>query len=895
VLRGFRCGSFPVAALVACVAIGTAARAADQYVAASGDWDEPATWGTSCAGGTGAVPAAGDVVHLCPGRTLTVPCGVRPVLGRLVDEPGDWSAGGGFSMDHAACAPDAVGVMTFDNANMSVSAVVLDDMQAPAVFVLRGRPIYAGRDESLGILDFTPATGCASPGSCFEVRWPEGGAPPPADLAAALQPGAGSYRLVRLESGQHVHDALVVESTATAPVRMRVTPGAIDDHYGPISGFTPSLKMARDTTVTAWDTANPNRITGAVPTGTVAGNYLHDGRCIAMDRLSEDRAGSYYRVAATLDGGAGDDRLALDPWAAVAPEDAAGGTAWIAPCLKPADRFSAFEPVALVPAVPGQDAVSFFFDDSICPVLENVYLPDATVAQTPTAHNHAETLNFQDPPPQCRIDGPVVQIGLRNGAGLTPQVLAVWGADGFVFDRLTASGYHRPNPSAGSNVHHGFHLGDSKGVVLDRWSVSWSNNECGWINNNEGLAVPSLGNDRPYEGVEVTLRNGNCHDVFVLPTETHADGGRGFSCTGNPGVEGTVDCRFEGNLFWSVTSAGIVMAGREDGVAQAVARDNVVAYLRPFRQETTGTVLDVGMLSSSGGAWTRAWAANNALLATRRLGTGGVFAYDNPAHVAYSWIGEHQYALRWLAQPLDSATVHGVLVDAQGPGTSAIAGLIFYGSSLANTFTMRDLLVRRLCGPSLTGVYGIQNSAATAFTGPLDWRRITLGLDCAEFAGADEGAAGTGSSAVLLGSSSQADSNLAGSTLEDWVIANGDDGAGDPTDPNDEWSTFAIRGSACSSNCATLRNMVCTANRLGSQAFAGCTRNVGAATLVDVRRVGQPGPAVTGARYSGVARYATAFANFGLPEAGIVEKVASLPRRSPPTRAATSRSSTPRW
>jgi hypothetical protein len=851
------------AALVALTA-APAVRAADRFAARSGDWDDPQTWGTSCTGGTGAVPVAGDVVHLCAGRHVDVPCGVRPTLGRLVDEAGDWSAGGGFTMDHSACSADQVGVVTFDNASLSVVAIQLDDMQAPAVFVLRGRPIYDGFGETLGIVDFTPAEGCAVPGSCFEMRWPEAGPVPPADVATALQPGAGSYRLVRMESGQHVHDAYIVEST-TAPARVRITPGALDDHYGPVSGFTPSLKLARDTAITGWDTANPNRIVGSVASGSVAGEYLHDGRCIVMDRLAEDRSGSYYRIAATLDGGAGADRLGLDPWAVIAAEDAAGGTAWIAPCLRPGDRFSAFEPLALVPAVPGQDAVNFLFDTSVCPTLEHVYLPDASVAQSPADFNHAETLNFKDPPPDCRVNGPVVQIGLRN-AGLTPQVLGIWGADGFVFDRLTASGYHRPVPSPGSNVHHGVHVGDSKGVVIDHWSVSWSNNECGWVNNAEPLE------NRPYEGVEITVRNGNCHDVFGLPAETHIDGGRGFACQDAADSPGTVQCRFEGNLIWAVENAALIMTGKEDGVAQAVARDNVIAYIRPFQLDPAETATGIAMSAASGGGWTRAWAANNVLLGTRRR-TGGVFGYNIPGHVAYSWLGEHFVALRWLAAGAESPSVHGILVDAQGPGTTASAALSFYGNGITGSFSARDLFVKRLCNVNQV-VYGIRNQAGAPFGASLDWRRFTLGLSCAEYDGVDEGPAGGGSAAFLMGGSPQADSSPAGMLLEDWVIANGDDAAGDPADPNDEWSTYAVHGNSCTSGCAALQNIVCTANRVGAQAVPGCTRNTGAATLSDVRRVGQPGPTVSGARYAGIARYATSFANFGLPVAGLVEKIA---------------------
>lgn len=845
-----------------------AASAADRYVARTGNWDDPLTWGTSCGGGDGAVPAAGDLVRLCPGKTVTIPCGVHAVLGRIVDQSGNWAGlGGGLVADHAACPADQVGSMTFENDDLGTTGVLLDSMQPPAVFVMRGRGIYDSAP--IGVMDFTPAEGCATSGSCFEMSWP---APlvEPEGIATLLAPAPGTARLIRMESGQHVHDALVVESTATSPARVRVTPGALDDHFGAASGFTPSLKMARPTSVSAWDTSNPNRIRATIPTGTVAGGYLHDGRCIVMDRSAEQRSGSFYRIAGTVDGGASDDRLVLDPWEQIAAEDAAGGAAWIAPCLKPGDRFSASEPFTLRPAVAGADGVSFLFRATICPVLEDVFLPDSSVARSPIDGGHAATLNFADPPANCRVRGPVVQIGLRNEPGNTPQAVAVWGANGFWFDQFTTQGYYRPIPSLSANVHHAMHVGDSRGVVANRWSVSWSNNECGWVNNLEGIEIPALANDRPFEGVELTVRNSNCHDIVIMPSENHSDGGRGWACGAGVDTPGINDCRYENNLIWSVPN-GLVLAGKEDGVSQARARDNVVAYSRPFKQDTTAATQSISLASASSRGWTTAWAVNNALVGSPRRGTGPTYAYNTPGHVAYSWIGEHMTALRWLTAGADDPSVYGVLMDAQGPGATSRAGVSFVRNGMVGTFRIRDLWIRRLCVPG-QAVYGVQNTGGSGATAALDWTRMTLGLDCSEFAGAEEGAAGPGSAAVLFGNVAGSDANLNTSVLQDWLIANGDDGAGDPTDPNDEWSTFGVKGAVCTSNCATITDVACTANRVGATASAGCNNTTGNATLVNVRRVGAPGAPVLGARYAGLVRRVKAFDDFGLPETGLSEQ-----------------------
>lgn len=895
------------------------ASAANRYAAADGNWNTVGTWNDDGCGqpaDASAAPVAGDAVILCPGITVTLACNNDATMASLTDAAGAWSTiGGGLVADHSACSAGQVGQLVFDNASMSdnTTALQIDDIRPPGVFTLKGRQIYT--DEKLGLMEFTPAAGCAAAGSCWETKWPVTSPTfpitAPASVATAMNPTtytsfgvADSYRYIRMLDGQHVNDVFVVESATTSggnPV-MRFTPGAIDDYYS--SGFSPSLKMARDSALdaTPWTTTSPRRTIANITTGTIAGTYYHEGQCLVVDpqtRYAANRPTNYYRIAASIDGGAGVDQLLLDPWMVVAAEDTTGAVdADIVPCLKPGDRFEAWEPITLRPAVAGSDAASFIFTGMV-PVMEGVYAPNTTPAYSTLTSNPTAVFTIEQPPAGSSITGPVAQIGLRHidGDG-NPQVLSVYDSTGFTVNKFSGSGYYRPTPVLSNNVWHFLQVRDGQDLVLDGWAASWGNNECVW---NDASTV--TGSTKPDS---YTLRNGNCHQLYTPSGEVHPlgdDVDRGITCNRDAGYPGAIACQFINNMIWSVATNALSIGSDEDGISTGIARDNVVGYTHPFRVNNANSAYSVSLgRPAPGGTWSGGQLVNNVILTSRHTGgAGAVYGIFGAQNAYYNYVGENQIGVFLPNTNVVDPNYYGMLFEAAGSGTTMTVGINFKGNGLSGTFSIRDMVVRRLCNPAArrVGIYDDTSGAVTTPSGLYDWTHLSIETWCPEYAGNAEGASVSGSAAVRLGAGSGETVSMAGSTLTDWLLVNGDHGP-DGT-PADEWATYGVMfgpGTGCSASCVFAR-ILCSTNRQGTTTgTAGtCLRNPGAGyTITQARQLdtypealGIRGPDdlrlrkeslayaagpddVIGARYAGIIAYTSAMENMDIPQEWLVQR-----------------------
>ena len=841
--------------VVALLLLAIPAHAAERYVAATGNWNSTGTWSTSCTGATGSsVPVAGDNVHLCPGRWVTVPCGVDPVLGTMVDEPDGtltWTAnGGGLLADASECPAGDVPVWTFDNASTSTNAIVIDDMNANGSFIMKGRSIYDAEDATrLGVMDFSPGSCSASETTCFRTYPATAPYSAPTTLDTDLSPGtytdfdsapSAGFRLIRMTTGQHRGDVFMVQSTTNAPDTFRFSTGALGDMYA-----TDGLKTPRDIgagTIT-WTNTNPWRLSASLPTGTIWGtttNYFGEGQCIVMDR-GTTRPGTYYRVATSIDGGGSADTVIFDEFARLMPEDTTAPAAWWAPCLRPGDQFIAYEPMALLPAVPGSDSVNLLFQGvTVQPVLEYLHLPRATPAYLGGVGDSDSVIVFRNAGPQT-INGPISVIGLNNrasGPQTAPYVFGIYGTSNSTFRGITGSGYYNPAPTATGNVWHGFTINDSANVTVDDWSMSWGNNECLWN------SVADTPDDRAFEGFTGTISNGNCHDMWILASETGGgtcagttacDGGRGIAVSMTDGSHGTVVVR--DNLVWAVAVVGLTVDSVESSDHFAYVYNNVIGPIHPDKQATSGSTLGLTLQRQSvGGTAQTSYSANNVLLANRPSnGTVTSIGLDQSAHAYYSYIGEHRSGLRVtnVANGALSPEQYGLLFDLGGPGTITTQGIEVQRSQHNGTgHTLRDIVVRRGCDFSGSGLLaGLQDDTSPGTTANwLDYQHITMGMWCSEAAGNDEGAPAGGTGGFRFTQASY----LSTSIFKNILCITGDHNASDSDADNADFSGRCFDGSGSGTNNATLENVVCSSNRIGASVGTNCQNGMGPATNVNV-------------------------------------------------------------
>lgn len=748
----------------------------------SGCWnDATATWSaTSCTDTTYvAAPTSSDDVRLCPGKTVTVPCGTNAVLKTLADDA-SWTASdtGGLVADGSACPAGQVPTFTFYSTASTASAK-FERMGALATFTLAGRSVTtdAPWGEALDLTDNCGGSDKTANGvtwetaknECSKYTWAN--KPYSASVPTGLS-GLSLGNLVWFTSGLYRNNwATVTASTSTT---LTIGYGDPDDGFGTQSSMpaitgssSTSLEVPMDVTLTAWDTTNPTRIVASIQSGGLSalpgaanGTGQRAGWCLVTSTATTPAgSGRFYRIAGSVDGGGGVDSLILDPWDSVAPADrdagflAVGANAWIAPCVKPGDRWYSFEPVVWKPATAGTNQSSMAFFAGMCPTLTRVYNPNATAAEDGAGAWSDLTkpaFGFYGQS-GCTIAGPWAIGPMREVASVQGYVVGIKATNGFTISNTSLQGsYWYSSPS--NTVWHGFTYLDSAGLVFDRVNVSFINNEAFYLHQQTEEVSDS---DSTFEGMSLTIKNSTVHDVF------HkfglADSGSAIDITGNTHTSGVYTYDIHDNIIYNVVRSGI--QGKNGSMPfSANIYSNVIGTIHRESEVDTNTsrTMQFGN-GATNGFNPNTYVVNNVLLSTidynltTATSTYGVMN----ANTAYNYIGEHGVGVDAAAGATSDQWHYGDLIHAAGSASSTgvlTTSTMQYGYQLrrndSNTGSLivRDLTVQRLC--SLMPIYfaGIvfNSSVIPSVSMDMHFTHNTFGLYCPEAAAATSVAGSAG-------------------------------------------------------------------------------------------------------------------------------------------------------
>lgn len=842
-----------------------AAWGSDRFVVADGLWNEPATWGSACGGAGGeAIPSSSDVVHLCPGVTVQVPCGVNPSYEAMVDEPGDWTHGG-LVIDGSACEPGAVPRVSVAGTELGH---YLDDAGSEAAFVLRGRSVARG--VPFGFPSDLTATPCGTahgipygPDQCATYSW--AGAPhaSAAPAIARLAPG----QILWFTSGQWRNNFVTV--LHATPISVTLAFGDPADQKGQL-GLGPT---ARDVASVTWATANPRRIEARLPSGTLPGTGQLLGSCLVMEA-----SGSFYRIAHSVDGGVGEDSVFLDPWAEVATADAAGGPAWIAPCIRPGDRFDAFEPVVVEPVTPGVHIAGFGFMRGLCPVLERAHFPNLTGPRVfPASGLSLNLFNYAETE-DCTVEGPVAVGPVRDPVGGDSGYgVGIWRGERLTLRRHSFQGFHRSE-----GQFHGFRPMDTEDLVIEDANVSYANNEAFWTNSS-----PTDADDSEFEGVTMTLRRFTAHDVFQAPGTTDPAGGIHTAASNQRGIH---SLEIQDAVIWNVENPVALSLGDEPG-SGALFYDSVVAYPHLVAEGTWSPEFfqKFAVRCAASASDAEVSMANVALLTNERV-NGAVSAQTRFCrNIRYAYVGQASIGVMFgNAVGSEAARLEGLLV--QGGGPTGPVGDAIQLRRVANasspTLRVRDVVVRDWCfGIGAPLLRGIAETGTASDPYRLSLAHVTLGLYCSASAASPLNPASAG-----LSFSQGLANLLPGSQIRDALLA-----VGDPTQGGDVYEMFAARLASPpvpgAGNLSIDRVLCSECARSAAQCQLPCLRDAdsagyavgqtlqdfgGAVTLLgfesesDLRLLpGSPayqgGGDHMGARYAGLLHDSPALRDFGVP------------------------------
>jgi hypothetical protein len=808
--------------------------------ARGGAWDADASWDAEGCDGVDAPgqPVASDDVVLCPGRTIAIPCGMSASV-RSITTDASWTeaSSGGLVADHSECQAGQVGKLVFGGGGWNDAGARLRHFGPAATFVLKGRRIRV--DTPLGVVadfdagDDAPAARCEDgatrgsvtaatrAGDCFEVGL---------DGAATLDAAGWSVPkqpLVFFRTGRYRDGfARVVQTPSADRVRLAFTQP--DQSYAPFAA-------AYATTLTAFDTANPTRVTATVATDTLPDPIACAGPCtgrpadgggsgqLAGMCLALDGGQRLYPILGTVDGGAGADRVIFEQDAVIEPSDADGlpRAAWIAPCVRPGDVVEAWEPFVVTVATPGIDRAGIALEGDGCPTLEGVQFLKPGGIRSFSSELAGEgsdaTVEFYDSYAGCTVEGPIAVDGVYFVPGGTngPYPLMIDNVRNLTVRRFAEQGFYQ-NGGGDLAVPHSAKLQDCADVTIDHHSVGWLANESPWMSpldaiDESGLGVP--------EGVGVELSNFNVHDVWTPPGVVDGNGGPNFADGGlDRGVNRIV---LHDGMVWNVESPLVFNLWAPSSSAFVW---NVVIGATHWTNDAYASGSQVAL---SGGS--RAGAAHE-LLANSVI-VGGIsqrsamgLGLQNWQDAYYSAIGE-AVILDSFNRPIDRVRRVGMLYRQSGPtalaeytggGTSEALTIARYAEMDGGTpedpnVWYRDIVVKRFCRTDGVGRgLGVQSSLPGSATTHVVVRleNLTLGVYCPE---ATATAAGAPSAALYF--ASLVDSFLEPDSSIRSVLAI----TGDPADPFGYW---AVVGTPNGTGGPAISDVLCTRCRVGDNECA---------------------------------------------------------------------------
>lgn len=885
------------------------AESATKYSRASGEWSTASSWSdTGCGGAaSGAVPGSSNNVVLCDGVTITVACNATASAIDIKDDAGLIS--GGLIADATACAKgQAPKIALYGTAD--TAGIQMRYMGRQGTFRLRGRLVYSDLPwgvpsdltDNCGGSDITVngTTWESAKNECAKYTWASA---PYAGKITAFNDGTTGLNVgdvVWLTTGQWRNNYLTVLAVTSNTITVGY--GDPNDDMGTAGGFSPSLQAARDTDVTAWSTANPTRITATVKAGTLPNTGELQGSCLITD-TADGGSGKAYRIAASIDGGAGTDTLIFDPWVTVDPADDAAGfkgaanNAWIAPCVLAGDRWMAYEPVTVYPATAGTNRSALALWNGACPDLQYSRWPNVTqIADTgtpPTADLDGAWLQMYGQS-GCTISGPVAVGPLRSLSGSgDPYFVALKGTSSLTFDRFSIQGFYAvggAGPVTGQ-VAHGFRFHDSQNLTIRRSNASYFNNEAFYLTEP---AAETSESDEPFEGLSATFDEDNAHDLFEAAAET--DGGTAFAFRAALNTTGSYDISVTNSLAFNVSPSFAQFTSAIGLDYTATAQGNVFGYAHRVSQADSASRTDV-TCELGGANDLDAYVANNVFLTSvHYASTGYSFGTQKCKSVAYNYFGEHYTAISLGNGTLTGSSIVGNLIDGGGyasGNTSTMQIGVSYQRDTGQTGdqVVRDTTIRRQCGGPASsaqkGIY-IGNTAGTTFK-PM-FSHNTIGMWCPEAAGT---ACGNGTCAGIYFPSTN---NLADGSVMSHNVFN----TGPSTDA--AWKVVGILAySGATGGVTSIDSNICTQCRNGANTCqSACNRNAtGAAFSIGtnsrqldspVGRLGwysdtdprlMPGSialsdaSVVGARYSGIVHYSQAMLDAGIPIEWVIYRATS--------------------
>lgn len=930
------------ALLLALILFALPASAANRYVAATGDWDDVGTWnddGCGQAADASVAPTAADAVFLCPGVTVTVPCNYDAVLLSLADS-GTWTSAttGGLDADGEACADGEVPTFTFSQTS-SVGAVRFTSMGAAATYRLKGRSVIT--DSPWGEpLDLTDNCGgsnqtitandgnttgivyATATNDCSEFTW----ANVPYSASKPTLTNLSKGDVIWFTTGQYRNNFIhVVSSSANTLVVGFGDPGStygggLAGWDGPAqlptiggNGNKRSLENYIDVDMTAVNQTVPNRILVSIQTGALStvptggsGTGQRAGQClITSTQTATAGSGAYYRIAGSIDGGGSTDTLILDPWVTMAAADTAAaflataGNAWVGPCVRPGDRWYAFEPIVQKPATAGTHYSSLLAVAGLCPEIERAWWPMAT----PAADGAGAWAELTNPviglggQRGCTMDGPWA-IGPVRHAGTAGYGLSLRDSQNTTVRNASIQGLYMT--VAQNWRFHGFVWFDAQNLIFDGNNVSFVNNEAFY---HQTRLEETSESDSDFEGSTITVRNSTIHDIWDVVTSTDLSSAIAFQA--NQTV-GEFSLLAHDNLAWNVElntialsptpKAGTVVNlhsnvfGPGHRVDEADATDRDMIYCG--RVESTQNIVNNVILSDID--------YNVSTAGTTRI-------IRNCERVVYNYIGEAGTAVANGSTTTGTEMVlHGNLIE--GAGASAV------GLSTSNTYqrgfdltrdtldtiSVKHNLFRRFCPITTTASYAMQ-LGATALTDALDLTisHNSFGLYCPTITGVGNTPT-SGTAGISFQSATTIGNLVVGSHVGQNLLMVGDlthDAGADnyeirpincssalTTAPSltfrenvcSECGTSFACGEVCAYNCntATLVNVTHEANSVDTSLLSPARRMeaVGTRGITDLRlrrespafAVGEADP--VGSHYAGIISYRQAMQDADIPQ-----------------------------
>ena len=940
------------------------ARAVTRAVVANGNWNAAPTWGAACgAAPSGGVPTPADDVVLCPSRTVTVPCGVTAFMHSLTDDP-SWtssSLGGLATVDGDTCAAGQVPKFSFNGTSPNGMGR-LDGMGAMATFTLKGRNVipdsawgepYDLTDDCGGPATINAITYTPSKLDCSVYTWAN------QPYAAIKPPLANLARgnLIWFTTGAHRNNWAIVVGASSSTVTIGF--GDPGDSYGanapgggmPVIGghsAKTSIETPMDVSASAFDRSNPTRIQVTIQTGALSalpgaasGTGQRAGSCLITSKTTSPAgSGRFYRIAGSIDGGPGQpDKLILDPWQSIDAADldpaflSLSPNAWIAPCVRPGDRWYAFEPVVWKPSVAGLHYDSILFVNGLCPTIERVWMPMITPAQTwesgsePYIDMTQPSIGFYGQV-GCTINGPWA-IGPQREVAVQGYGMEVANTFGMTIKNTSMQGSYWDETSA----IHGFSFYDDANLTFDGVNVSWINNE-GFYHHSRLEEISE--SDRLFEGLTITIKNSTAHDL--IQSVANGDRGSAIELSVNQ-TAGTFDADIHDNLIYNVDKNGIVVWGNGPQTLSARVYGNVIGPLHRDAEADLERRMGVNCSLIGGGSSPTVYVANNVLLSDIDYnGAAPDFsiAINNCAQAAYNYVGEWTFGINLQTQaPTGQGLHYGNLFEGAGAVSAANTTSAAWGIHVNRvdtwdaSYTMQDNVFRRWCGifPSplarTLGLYLLGSGANANSLWKLKIADNTFGMFCPEAS-----AAGNSPAADSAGIYAQGSAALkypaAGSEIRNNLFVTGDPAvdAGDPFETipmrlnaglnapaSGNAGSLAIGQNVCSEcdtaagNCNAYQNTTPCCLDCGGSVYAHEANDLnlelmtparpmeslGIVSSTDTRLVDNgealaftPGGGHAGAGYSGILSYSQAMKDAGVPPDWITQRAtdSELPDRS---------------